>query len=112
MLYDDLMYAIEAIAHEHPDGFTIKVTTLELVTSGIAVAYKATQNSYQRSGLYTCIQHAFYNDGYIGGWRNQNGEMQYDSIRMFKDLRKAVKWGRKQDQIAIFDIDNGWEIVL
>jgi len=112
MLYDRLMYAIEAIALENPDGFTVRVATLELVTTGIAVAYEATQNCYQRSGLYVAIQHAVFNAGYVGGWRNERGEMQYDSIRMFQDLRAAVKWGRKQKQIAIFDIDNGWEIIL
>lgn len=112
MLYDGLMYAIETIALEHPDGFTLQITTLELVTTGIAVGYEATQNSYQRAGLYHCIQHSIFYGGHIGGWRNLKGEMQYDSVRMFTDLRKAIRFGRKQKQVAIFDIDNGWEIIL
>jgi len=112
MRFKELMQAIEEIAKENPEGFTLRITTMELVSTGIAVGHAETQHCYSRAGLYVCIEHALYNYGVIGGWRNQNGEMQYDSVRMFKDLRAAVKWGRKQKQYAIFDIDNGWEIVL
>lgn len=112
MLYDDLMYAVEAIALEHPEGFTLNFSRMEFITSGIAVAYEATQDSYQRAGLYHCIQFAVYHGCTIGGWRNENGEMQYDAVRIFHDLRKAIKFARQQKQRAIFDIDNGWEIIL
>jgi len=104
--------AIELIAMENPEGFTVHVPTLNLVTSGVVVAYHATQNQFGRGGLHTCLKHALYHDGYVGGWRNPAGEMQYDSVRIFRDLRKAIKWGRKQRQHAIFDLDNGWEIIL
>lgn len=100
------------IAAEFPDGFTVKIPSMELVTSGVAVAYKATQNCFSYGGAYFCYQHANFNDGYVGGWKNPDGRFQFDSVRIFTDLRKAVKWGRKQGQIAIFDLDNGWEIVL
>lgn len=112
MLHDALAKQIEAIALENSDGFTVDVRNLELVKSGIAVAYEATQNQIGFGGLYTCLQHAFYNDGFVGGWRNPEGRMQYDSIRIFHSLPAAIKWGRKQKQYAIYDLDNGWEIVL
>ncbi len=104
--------AIELIALENPEGFTVHVTTLNLVTKGIVVAHQATQNEFGLGGLQNCIKHALYNYGYVGGWRNPEGQMQYDSVRIFTDLRKAIKWGRKQKQYAIFDLDNGWEIIL
>ena len=103
---------IKTISMENPEGFTLWVPTLELIKTGIAVGHKATQNQFGIGGLETVVKHALYNYGYIGGWKNQKGEMQYDSVRMFTDLRAAVKWGRKQGQYSIFDLDNGWEIVL
>lgn len=108
------LLAIQEIAKQNPDGFTLFVPTMELVTSGIVVAYHETQNQFGIGGLFTCVKHALYNFGHVGGWRNQEGIMQYDSVRIFRDrsLQKAIKFGRKQQQIAIFDIDNGWEIIL
>lgn len=112
MQYDTLVAQIEQIAFENPYGFTIRIPTLEMVVTGIAVAHLETQHCYQRAGLYVAINHAIHNYGYLGGWKNEAGEMQYDSIRMFHSLPLAIKWGRKQKQRAVFDIDNGWEIIL
>ncbi len=112
MVLDQLVGMIEQVALEHPEGFTLDVRNLELVKTGIAVAHAETQNQFGFGGLYTCVQHAIYNYGFVGGWRNEKGQMQYDSIRLFTSLPKAIKWGRKQGQIAIYDLDNGWEIIL
>ncbi len=103
---------IKTIAMENPEGFTLDLRNMEFVKTGIAVGFKETQNQFGIGGLETVVKHSLYNSGYIGGWRNPNGEMQYDSVQLFTDLRKAVKWGRKQKQHSIFDLDNGWEIVL
>lgn len=112
MFFDNQTKVLLGIAAENPDGFTVKIPTMQLVTSGVAVAYKATQNQFSYGGAYYCYEHAIYHDGFVGGWKNQDGRFQFDSVRIFTDLRKAVAWGRKQGQIAIFDLDNGWEIVL
>ncbi len=112
MQHDKLIAQIEQIAIENPYGFTIRIPSLEMVTTGVCVAHKETQHCFQRAGLIVAIQHALLNAGYIGGWKNEDGQMQYDSVRMFLSLPAAIKWGRKQEQRAIFDIDNGWEINL
>ena len=112
MFFDHLVSVIKTIALENPQGFTVHLASREVITSGIVVAHLETQNCFGRGGLETAIEHALYNYGHVGGWRNPNGEMQYDSVRVFTDLKKAIKWGRKQKQYAIFDIDNGWEIIL
>lgn len=112
MLYDDLVKAIELIAIEHPDGFTVDLRNLELARKGIAVGFAATQNCYGFGGLYRCVEHAFFEGGFVGGWRNQDGRMQYDSIRLFESLPEAIAFGRKQNQIAIYDLENAWEIIL
>lgn len=109
MFIERLRAAVREFAAQHPEGFTLNLTTMELVTTGIAVGHAETQHCFN---LDEAIAHALYNHGVIGGWRNLEGRMQWDSVRMFTDLRKAVRWGRKQKQYAVFDIDNGWEIVL
>ena len=111
-IYENLKKPLREIGKAFPEGFTYRLTTGELVTTGIAVGHEATQHCFGESGLERVIEHALYNYGVVGGWRNPEGRMQYDSIRLFTDLEKAVKWGRKQKQYAIFDIDRGLEIVL
>lgn len=107
------LLAVEAIALENPEGFTLHFPTMQLVNSGIVVAYEATQNSFGRSGLWSCIEHCLYQGhGFIGGWINPEGKMQYDSVRIMKDPQKAIEFGRIQHQYSIFDLDNGIEIKL
>lgn len=103
---------VKTIAMENPNGFTLDIRSMELVKSGIAVAYAETQNLVGLGGLEIAIRHSIYNSGYIGGWQNPNGELQFDSVRIFHDLPKAIKWARKQKQYSIFDLDNGWEILI
>lgn len=109
---NEFVFRVYEIAEQNPEGFTVDLRSLELINSGIAVAYADTQNQIGKGGLHVCIQHALYNHGFVGGWRNPQGYMQFDSIRIFHDLPKAIKFGRKQKQFAIYDIDNGWEIIL
>lgn len=103
---------VKQVARENPDGFTLELEALELVRVGIVVAYEATQNQFSDEGLQTCLEHAINHAGYIGGWKNPEGLYQYDSVRIFYDLKMAMKWGREQNQIAIFDLTNGKEIFL
>lgn len=112
MNFDNEVRKLLGIAAEFPDGFTVWIPGMEIVTSGVAVAFKETQNCFGFAGCYHSYQHALFNYGFVGGWKNADGQFQFDSVRMFTDLRKAVKWGRKQKQYAIFDLDNAWEIVL
>lgn len=104
---------IKKVAEANKDGFTIEVETLNHVTSGIVVAYKETQNSFDDEGLRKCVDHALRHDKKVGGWFNEdNGRFYYDSVKVFESLEEAIKFGRENEQIAIFDIDNLKEIRL
>lgn len=92
-------------AVEHPQGFTIDLSTLEHVNSGIVVAYQATQDSFGDEGLKHVIQHASAHDNVIGGWYYE-GKYYFDSNRVFTDMEEAKAFGKSQKQIAIFDLDN------
>ena len=44
-------------------------------------------------------------DKKVGGWfDDDSGCFYFDSVRIFTDLEAAIKFGRENKQIAIFDI--------
>jgi hypothetical protein len=98
-------------ANENPEGFTVSLD-LEPVTSGFAVAYKETQNSFGKEGLIKCLKHAIDHAGFVGGWLNSNGQLQFDSVVIAKDLNEAIDLGRENEQFSIFYIDKSVEIIM
>jgi fructokinase len=96
-------------------GFTVRLVDGTPVTSGISVAYAATQDQHGDAGLRFCIDHATGTDGSgcVGGWfHHDSGRYYFDSVRIFTDRAQAMAWGRKQAQIAVFDIDAELTIYL
>lgn len=103
----NLKKAIEEIAKENPDGFTVELTTLKKVTNGIVVAYIETQNCFDSDGLERVLKHAKANSNVVGGWLNEeNNKYYFDSCKVFSDRNEAIEFGIKNKQIAIFDITN------
>ena len=102
-------------SQSHPNGFTLDVRTLSEPKEGIVVAYADTQNSHSRDQLDKVIRHALQHDGYIGGWFNADDSLFYfDSSRIFpeKSLKKAIKHGKKNGQLAIFILSSQTVIPL
>jgi fructokinase len=54
--------AIKEIAETNPLGFTVDLTTLKKVTTGISVAYIETQDSFGDEGLKKVLKHALENE--------------------------------------------------
>lgn len=97
--------AIKEMAVKNPYGFTVDLTTLKKVTSGISVAYLDTQDCFGDEGLEKVLQHAMVHDKKVGGWLDdESGCFYFDSVRIFTDLKEAIQFGRENKQIAIFDI--------
>lgn len=102
---EQLFEAILEVAKKNPDGFTVDLTTLKKVTRGISVAYLETQDSFGEEGLRKVLKHALEHEKKVGGWLNEeNGEFYFDSIRIFTDPDEAIRFGRENQQIAIFDL--------
>lgn len=102
-----LIDAIKEIAEKNPDGFTVELTTLKKVTKGISVAYLETQNCFDDEGLKKVLLHAKKNGNVVGGWLNEeNRKFYYDSVRIFTNRDEAIRFGKENEQIAIFDITN------
>ncbi|MBP5759743.1 MAG: hypothetical protein J6W45_10110 [Bacteroidales bacterium] len=99
----------------HPDGFTLNISTWEMPTEGIAVAYSATQDRHDRDGLEFVVSHARTHGGYIGGWLDtETGRYYFDSVRVFPEdsLTQASQFGRENAQIAIYILSSDKEIRL
>ena len=114
----DLMLSFEVIsglAIACPDGFTVDTKTLQPVESGFAVAVAGTQNSFGNYGLAKVL--AYINKhpevNAVGGWYNSDNKQYYfDATIIVNDLETAIKLGRENKQIAIFDLNNMVEIRL
>lgn len=102
---EQLFDAILEIAGKNPDGFTVDLTTLKKVTKGISVAYLETQDSFSEEGLKRVLKHALVHEKKVGGWLNEeNGQFYFDSIRIFTNMDEAIRFGRENKQLAIFDL--------
>lgn len=110
-----VLIALETIAINNKDGFTVNATTLQPVTTGYAVAVAATQNSFGRKGLINVIKYVNKHSeiNAFGGWYNSKNNMYYyDATIIVDDLKKAIEIGRANKQLAIFDLTNGLPIDL
>ena len=106
---------LQAIASMHPDGFTVSTENFAPVNSGFAVAVADTQNSFGNYGLAKVIayisKHKEINA--VGGWYNsENKQYYFDATIIVEDRETAIKLGRENKQIAIFDLNNMQEIRL
>ena len=99
----------------HPDGFTLNISTWEMPTEGIAVAYSDTQDRHDRADLEYVVSHARSHGSYIGGWLDtETGYYYFDSVRLFPEdsIAQASQFGRENAQIAIYILSSGKEIRL
>jgi len=104
-----------AFSQHHPKGFTLDVRTMREPKAGIAVAYAATQNSHTRNQLDEVVGHALRNDGYVGGWYNDEDSLYYfDSTRLFPEdsLERAIRFGRENGQLSVYVISSSTDVPI
>ena len=97
--------AIAAIAAINPEGFTVNAKTLQPVTSGYAVAVKATQNSFGTEGLASVILYAENNKDItaVGGWLDsESGLYYYDAVVIVGTIEEARAIAEREEQLAFF----------
>lgn len=102
---------LKEIALANPSGFTFDISNMKPIEGGYIASYAATQSSHDEKGLLFCLFHALMHDFVIGGWLD--GELFYfDSCKVFDSLDDAIEFGRQQNQIAVFDLNEMREIRL
>lgn len=97
--------AIAAIAAVNPEGFTVNAKTLQPVTSGYAVAVKATQNSFNAEGLAAVVEYAANHEEItaVGGWLDsETGLFYYDAVVIVESLEDARAIAERENQLAIY----------
>ena len=106
---------LQAIAAGNPEGFTVNKNTFDPITAGYSVAVKETQNSFGSNGAANVVSYAIKHNNItaLGGWYNsEDGQYYYDAVIICDTLDEAMKIGRENQQIAIFDLNNKEEIRL
>jgi hypothetical protein len=105
---EKLIEQIKRIAEENQDGFTILLPDLKHAKRGWVVALKETQNSFGDQGLKKVIEVA---TEAIGGWKY--GDLFYwDAVIILYNKEEAVKIGRENEQIGIFNIETATYLEL
>ena len=106
---------LQAVATMNPDGFTVNKNTFEPILSGYSVAVKETQNSFGNYGAAKVVSYANKHNEItaLGGWYNsKNNKFYYDAVIIVNDLETAIRLGRENGQLAIFDLNTMQEIEL
>ena len=106
---------LQSIAVMNPNGFTVNAKTMEPITTGYAVAVAGTQNSFGSYGAAKVVSYAYLHPeiNAFGGWLNSENNMYYyDAVIIVSSLDKAIKLGRENGQIAIFNLTTLEEIKL
>jgi hypothetical protein len=110
---ENLLDRVWEYSKNNPEGFTLNLENFKPLKFGYSVGYLETQNCFGREGLQKALDHALSHDKIIGGWLNSENQFYYyDSIRVFKSLDDAIKFGEENKQIAIFSLHEGREIEL
>lgn len=116
MMNLNLAFALlQTVAANNPDGFTVDKNTFEPITNGFSIAVAETQNSFNIEGAKNVINYAYLHPEItaLGGWYNsENGKFYFDAVIVVNDLETAIRLGRENEQIAIFDLANLKEIRL
>jgi hypothetical protein len=106
---------LQAVATMSPDGFTVDKNTFEPITSGYSVAVKETQNSFGNYGAAKVVSYANKHEEItaLGGWYNsKNGQFYFDAVIIVDTLEEALRLGRENGQLAIFNLNTMEEIEL
>ena len=112
MKINNIKAIISEIANNNPNGFTYNPTANKFQRTGYAVATLQTQDCIGKKGLYKVIKFCMKHPGYcIGGWRNEDGQMQYDATEVFFDRNEALSEAINNKQRAIFNLYTGCEIL-
>lgn len=112
------------IVQKNPGGFSVKPTTGKMPTSGFMVSIPGHSKIVSEADLHgqnggrlieqyakenaEVLQHP---GAHIGGWTDQaSGKTYLDVSHNIASMSKAVKAGKRFNQIAIWDVKNSREI--
>ena len=95
---------------QRKERFTFDVRGNCLVYSGVVAPYRATLDSDHFTELPKVVDHALDHDGIIGGWKDSNGTVYYDSCRVFTDVEHALHFARTERQRSVYNLNREEEV--
>ena len=96
------------IVKMNPDGFTFNPVENRFPFRGYAVATHATQDCVGKTGLFRVIKFCLKHQDYcIGGWKNENGTIQFDASKIYPTFQEAISAAIANKQRAIFNLHTG-----
>ena len=111
MISEQIKTIILRIAEQKPDGFTLDPFTGRVLSHGYVVASARTQDCFGKAGLYRVVKYCLAHRNYcVGGWKNEEGLMQYDASMVYNNIEDAIKAAILNGQRAIFNLYTGREI--
>ena len=112
MVAEHFINMLYKIAKQRPEGFTFNPIKNNFPTNGFVVATDKTQNCIGKVGLVKVILFYLSNYDYcIGGWRNEDGTMQFDASKVYLNVEDAINAARDNGQRAIYDLHSGKAIM-
>lgn len=108
MTIDQFKDKVQKIAQQKPEGFTFNPIMNTFPKKGYVVAASETQDCIGKSGLFKVIKYYMKHLDYcIGGWRNEDGTMQYDASKVYLDIEEAISAAIINGQRAIYNLYTG-----
>ena len=112
MIAEHFINMLYKIAKQRPEGFTFNPIKNNFPTNGFAVATDKTQDCIGKVGLVKVIMFYLSNYDYcIGGWRNEDGTMQFDASKVYLNVEDAINAALDNSQRAIFNLSTG-EVIM
>ena len=110
--FDQFKNKVFRIAEQRPSGFTFNPWLNSFPVKGYVVASYQTQDCFGKFGLFKVMKFvAKHMDYCIGGWRNENGDFQFDASKVYMNIEEAVEVALANNQRAIFNLYTGKEIM-
>ena len=104
---------IKEIAKANKNGFTFSILENSEPKSGYCVAMNLTQHHFGDEGLKKVIEIAKNSTFVVGGWFNdEDKQFYYDCVMIEQDKETAIRLGKANKQISIYDLNKGQVIDL
>lgn len=102
--------------HSHPEGYVVRTTTMQVPTSGIAVAYLAScgiRSDQQHSQLAHVVAHSVCWGDFMGGWYDQKEDTYYFySCAVLYSMEEAMQFAKDNSQKYGLDLATGKNVWL
>ena len=95
----------------NPSGFTFNPSEgrLYILTGAWS---SMTQGCIGKGGLFRVVKfYLSHRNYYIGGWKNEDGQMQFDASMVHMNIEEAIQSALCNGQRAIFNLYTGQEIM-